>query len=327
MERNILVDRLKGYACFLVLFGHVILGVRTAGIDIPRFFEGLENFIWSFHVGLFLFLSGVVYRMTGEWRSKKTRLGFLLHKLGNLGIPYVVFSAVYILINSVVGQVNTRSSLRDILFLWKAPVAQYWFLYALFFLFCIWGLLSGRVNPWGLTLIVVLIGYLAPLAGLSLGCFGVVFSSALAFGVGTAVDFPKLAALPARAKWPVVAVHVAAGAVLVLLNRIEAPFVKELMLLLGIYASILLISLLQNCGPIARFLSFMNRYSFQTYLLHTIFTAGTRILLLRVGVTRWWIHVLLGTVLGIACSVLAAEIARRVKFLNFFFFPGKVCKF
>ena len=42
MERNVLVDRLKGYACFLVLFGHVIRGIRTAGISVPQFFEGME---------------------------------------------------------------------------------------------------------------------------------------------------------------------------------------------------------------------------------------------------------------------------------------------
>ena len=64
MERNVLVDRLKGYACFLVLLGHVIMGIRLAGMDIPEFFWGMEKFIWSFHVELFLFLSGVVYKVS-----------------------------------------------------------------------------------------------------------------------------------------------------------------------------------------------------------------------------------------------------------------------
>ena len=100
MERNVLVDRLKGYACFLVLFGHVIRGIRTAGVNIPQLFEWMELFIWSFHVALFLFLSGVVYHLTGEWKNHKTKYGFILHKLLGLGIPYVVFSVVYISINS-----------------------------------------------------------------------------------------------------------------------------------------------------------------------------------------------------------------------------------
>ena len=106
MKRNVLVDRLKGYACFLVLFGHVIMGVRLAGIPIPTFFEGMEKGIWSFHVALFLFLSGVVYKETGGWKSKNTKRKFITHKLWGLGIPYVVFSVVYIAINSLVGQVN-----------------------------------------------------------------------------------------------------------------------------------------------------------------------------------------------------------------------------
>ena len=75
MERNVLVDKLKGYACFLVLFGHVIMGIRLAGIPIPAFFEGVEKFIWSFHVALFMFLSGVVYKETGLWEKQVHKAG------------------------------------------------------------------------------------------------------------------------------------------------------------------------------------------------------------------------------------------------------------
>lgn len=323
MERNILVDKLKGYACFLVLFGHVIMGIRLAGVAIPSFFEGVELFIWSFHVALFLFLSGVVYRETGAWKGKKTRARFILHKLLNLGVPYVVFSAVYILINSLVGQANNQSAARDVLLIWKTPIAQYWYLYALFFLFCIWAGLSGWLKNWQITLLVVLLGYLLPLLGVGLGSFDVVFYSALAFGVGTFVSFPRLCKLPVWAKCTVIAAHLATGVFLILLGKIEAPFIKEMMILFGIYASIQFISLLQSCKPVAKFLLFMNRYSFQIYLLHTIFTAGIRIVLLRVGIAQWWVHVILGTVGGIGCSVLAAVIARKTKWLDLCFFPTK----
>ena len=95
------------------------------------------------------------------------------------------------------------------------------------------------------------------------------------------------------------------------------------MILFGIYSSIMFISILQNCKCIARFLDFVNKYSFQIYLLHTIFTAGVRIILLRMNIAQWWLHVLLGTVCGLVFSVLSAYIAKEVKFLNFFFFPTK----
>lgn len=323
MERNVLVDKLKGYACFLVLFGHVIMGIRLAGIPIPAFFEGVEKFIWSFHVALFMFLSGVVYKETGQWKSKSTRPGFVLHKLCSLGIPYVVFSTVYIAINALSGQANNQSTFWDILFIWKTPVAQYWFLYALFFLFCIWAALSKWLPDWAITLLVVLVGYIAPLFGVGFGSFGVVFSSALSFGLGTCLDFSKLLKPPVWGKWLVVLAHIVTGSVLAASGWIEAPWLGELMMVFGIYASIMLISLLRDYKPISQFLNFMNRYSFQTYLLHTIFTAGIRIVMLRLGITWWWLHVLVGTACGITFSVLASEIAKRIKCLNFFFFPTK----
>ena len=117
--------------------------------------------------------------------------------------------------------------------------------------------------------------------------------------------------------------HIVTGVVFVLLNKIEAPFIKEIMILFGIYSSIMFISMLQCCKPVAHFLDFVNKYSFQIYLLHTIFTAGIRIILLRMNIGQWWIHVLLGTACGLVFSVLAAVIAKKVKFLDFFFFPAK----
>ena len=190
-------------------------------------------------------------------------------------------------------------------------------------MFCIWTAFSGVLKNWQITLIVVLIGYLAPLFGIPLGSLDVVFYSALAFGIGTFVDFKSLTKLRTWAKCLVVILHIITGIIFILLKKIEAPFIKEIMILFGIYSSIMFISILQNCKAMAHFLDFVNKYSFQIYLLHTIFTAGTRIILLRLNITQWWIHILLGTTIGLAFSVLAAVIAKKVKCLNFFFFPSK----
>lgn len=323
MERNILVDKLKGYACFLVLFGHVIMGIRLAGINIPAFFEGVELFIWSFHVALFLFLSGVVYKETGEWKGKKNRLSFIIHKFINLGVPYVVFSTVYILINSFVGETNTNSSVLDVLNIWKTPVAQYWYLYALFFLFVIWTVFSKFLKNWQITVIVLLLGYGLPLLGVGLGSFDIVFYSALAFGIGTFVNFQEIIKLPIIVKCAVILAHLAVGVLLIVFGKIESPLYKEIMIVFGIYSSILLISIIQNVKPVSNFLLFINKYSLQIYLLHTIFTAGVRIILIRLNIVNWLIHVLVGTACGIVFSVLVAVAANKLKVLNIFFFPTK----
>lgn len=321
MERNVWVDRSKGYACFLVLFGHVIMGMRKAGIDMPGFFSGMETFIWSFHVALFLFLSGLVYQMTGGWESKRTKRAFLRYKLINLGVPYLVFSAIYILINSLVPSVNTASSVSDILFLWREPVAQYWYLYALFFLFCLWTVLSGTFRNWEITAGTVAFSYLAAAFGVELGSFAVVFSAALAFGLGTCVPLSRLERVPVWGRLLVISGHLLFGTVMIRFGVSDQPLMKELLLVLGIAASLFLVSLLTRSRLLSRLLDFMNRYSFQIYLLHTIFTAGIRILLLRFGVTQWCLHLVCGCVGGILCSVLAAWLAKRFRVLNLCFFP------
>ena len=85
-KRDLLVDSLKGYACFLVVLGHVIMGIRKAGSFSSDYEVLVENFIWTFHVALFMFLSGYVYHITGECNGKGSKLGFIKHKLLNLSM-------------------------------------------------------------------------------------------------------------------------------------------------------------------------------------------------------------------------------------------------
>ena len=273
MSRDVLIDRLKGYACFLVVLGHVIMGIRLAGIDVPCFFPMAETFIWSFHVSLFLFLSGQVYTLTGGWGGKETRLNFIKHKAITLGVPYIIFSVVYILINSFVGGANNQSSYADIFMIWKTPTAQYWFLYALFFLFVIWALL-GKFKTWQITVFIVGLAYIVPLLGGTFGFFEVVMYSALPFGVGTCVKISSVNKGHPAVKTAIILLHVAVCAVLIKLGVMGVFGVKEAVMFFGIYASILLISMLSGFGIVSRILDFINKYSFQTYLLHTIFTAG-----------------------------------------------------
>ena len=76
MKRDKLADALKGYACLLVVLGHVMIGIRTAGGSIPFFAETAETFIWSFHIDLFMFLSGYVYSVTGASKARAENLNF-----------------------------------------------------------------------------------------------------------------------------------------------------------------------------------------------------------------------------------------------------------
>jgi peptidoglycan/LPS O-acetylase OafA/YrhL len=174
--------------------------------------------------------------------------------------------------------------------------------------------------------VIVAFGYLAPMFDVNLGCFEVVFFSALAFGLGTFIKITYVEKLPIFLKVLICVLHIIAGAVLIRLDLIETAVIKELIMVAGICSSIAFISIVAKIGVVAKFLDFINKYSFQIYLLHTIFTAGIRIVLMRLNINQWYIHLVAGCICGLVCSVIAAIIAEKVKVFNICFFPSKTLK-
>ena len=324
--RNKLVDMLKGYVCFLVVFGHVIMGIRKANIQVPFFSIGLENFIWSFHVELFMFLSGYVYNATGGWQRKKTRTNFLLNKLLNLGVPYLTFSIVYIVINSVLGKgsVNTEYSLQSILRLWKTPIAQYWFLYNLLLLFIEFVVLDKWLKNWQITFVIFVIQVICSYCKISIPQpFNYFINMALYFGVGASVSSLKIAELNRLKQGLVILVHIGIAWVVLRFSLEQNIIISSLLSILGIVVSICLISILNKSTKMEKVLLGICKYSFPIYLIHTIFTAGMRIVMIKVGIENYYIHMFVGLIFGIVIPVLIAKVSDKISVAKFFFYPSK----
>lgn len=326
-ERNQSVDILKGYACFLVVFGHVIMGIRKAGMDVPVFFYWLEKFIWTYHVDLFMFLSGYVYSLIGAWKKQGTRTKFILYKLINLGIPYFCFSIVYIVINSLMGSsVNNALNLTDIFNLWRIPVAQYWFIYVLFFLFLFYVSMSKILKDWQIIGVLFIINILVRITGISLGYIQVALDMSIVFGVGVII---KRINYGEKALWPkicIMMVHILCVSIALVYGFNKIFVLEEMIALLGIFASIAFVSLISKVNTIKSILLFICRYSFPIYLLHTIFTAGLRIMMTKLSISNYFIQVIMGTVVGILVPVIIAYISNKLVFTDFVFYPVKTYK-
>lgn len=67
-------------------------------------------------------------------------------------------------------------------------------------------------------------------------------------------------------------------------------------------------------------LSAIAPYSFGIYLFHVFFTAGTRIALYRMDITQIEIHVLLGSVMGVAGPIVLQRVLRPHPVGSFLFF-------
>jgi fucose 4-O-acetylase-like acetyltransferase len=135
-ERNHWVDYAKCIGIILVVYGHIARGVQSAGIDIPQpFYEWADSVIYTFHMPLFFFLSGLFFFSSFK---KKGVLKFSSSKIDTVFYPYVVWSVFQGSIGaSLFLYTNGAVSHFDVFGLLVEPIAQFWFLYSLFFIFIV----------------------------------------------------------------------------------------------------------------------------------------------------------------------------------------------
>lgn len=162
------LDSLKGFAIFLVVVGHVVLGYIKADI-FPQFYNELQYIyaiIYSFHMPLFFLISGYLYKFT--WSKNNTGV---LKKIGNKFfnmVPlYLVFSLVFWLFKYYATlysniQMSEHFNFIDLIHIYIAPLAYLWFLYVLICLFIIIPLLESFIKPVLVFLVLFLLYIFAP---------------------------------------------------------------------------------------------------------------------------------------------------------------------
>ena len=74
------------------------------------------------------------------------------------------------------------------------------------------------------------------------------------------------------------------------------------------------------------FMDFIAKYTMQIFLMHTLFAAPLRAVLLKIGITSAAIHVILGLAISFAGPIIAAWIMKKTKWLEFFMYPNKFVK-
>ena len=133
-NRVFLIDYLKGIAIFLVVWGHAIEYAPHDGYDF--FINPVYIFIYSFHMPLFMFISGYLflYSMKDKdfWNISK-------NKFLQLIVPLIIWSFIYYFFRFVLGFYD----IKDLTLLEKAGLLFYryitsfpyelWFLWAVFF--------------------------------------------------------------------------------------------------------------------------------------------------------------------------------------------------
>ena len=112
------IDAVRGFAICLVVLGHMTFYLPCA----------VKIIIYSFHMPLFFFLSGIFYSV-----KKENFISFFYKKMKTLLFPYVCFSIIWIFVNQIWGLLDVRLSseisYKGLLLGMYAPL---WFLPCLF---------------------------------------------------------------------------------------------------------------------------------------------------------------------------------------------------
>lgn len=107
------MDSMKGFLIFLVVLGHTI----EAGVHDGEPYKALYTAIYSFHMPMFVMISGFVFSVDGSF--EKLKRGVI-----NLAEALVVFQFIHIVIDLVFG---TNPTLDDLV----KPKWTLWYLFSL----------------------------------------------------------------------------------------------------------------------------------------------------------------------------------------------------
>ncbi len=317
------VDDVKVIACILVVLGHFFQSMTKANIlpenDLYRWFNAT---IYYFHVPLFFICSGYLYQKYSKVNGFKSWKKNVAKKALALGVPYVTFTtATWILKKVFSGNVNDQiGGLGDTLLL--HPTAPYWYLYALFFIFLV-TLTFSNVKMAAVGLIAAFVAKLLILVGGGTGIYAVstVLTNEIWFVLGMSVCAFDLRLKGKSGRGIIIGILFLELSVAVYMANIQNSAVSFVLGLMACTAVILLaVDFEEKSGRAMRFLA---KYTMPIFLMHTLFAAPLRSVLLKIGIINAVVHVTMGLGISFVGPIVAAWIMKKTKWLEFFLYPNK----
>jgi fucose 4-O-acetylase-like acetyltransferase len=326
-DREAWPDAVKIVACILVVLGHFSQSmVKSDILPADSLYAWFQMTIYTFHVPLFFICSGYLYQSFTRMTTASDWWFNVRKKLLVLGVPYFVFTGVTLAMKAVAGDAaNTTAEASALETLFLNPTAPYWYLYALFFMFLMTPVVRSKRGI-ALTTAVACGAKVISLSGITENLLLPYFASTLLTNEIWFVAGMGIAWLGLQEKLG----QREAFFGLLFLPLSVVVYVWQLGAVaefcIGMLASLCVISFSVWIGPkVAESgaFSLLRDETMPVYLMHTLFAAPIRIVLLRVGVTAIAPHAVLGLFGSFAGPSFAMWIMERLKPLDFFVYPSR----
>ena len=326
-KRDVWVDNIKVIACTLVVLGHFYQSmVKTNILADTSFYRWFDSTIYYFHVPLFFICSGFLYQKYSKVNSFLAWKNNIMKKLLALGVPYFVFSLITWSLKRVFSSsVNEQvGGLFETLI--NTPVSPYWYLYVLFVLFFI-TITTKDIKQQMVLLIISFIMKLLKCFGVTVGIYFVDKTMDnwiwLVLGMTLVYDLSKLCS---KAVGTILFIVFLFGSTLVEMGLLHVRLVGFILALLACYSVISIVHSFFKDGVQNKYWQFCAKYTMPVFLMHTLFAAPFRSVLLKLGIDNLIIHVVLGLAISFVGPVFAMLILEKIKPLDFIVYPTRYIK-
>lgn len=320
------IDEVKVIACILVVLGHFFQSMTKANI-LPEndLYKWFNTTIYYFHVPLFFICSGYLYQKYSKVNDFTSWKKNMAKKALALGVPYVTFStATWVLKTVFSGSVNDQiGGLGDTLLL--HPTSPYWYLYALFFIFLVTPTFSA-VKMAAVGLMVAVAAKIFILTGGDTGVYAVsvVLANEIWFVLGMSICALNMEIRGKKLQGAVIGLLFLGLSVAVYMVNVRSLAVSFALGLVACTAVILLVTAYEEKS--GNTMEFLAKYTMPIFLMHTLFAAPLRAVLLKIGVTNALVHVVLGLGISFVGPIAVAWIMQKTKWLEFFLYPNKIVR-
>jgi len=326
--RDAWVDYAKAIGILLVVYGHVARGVYNADIPLDvALYERVDSIIYSFHMPLFFFLSGLFFFHSLRRRGPAS---LVANKIDTIIYAYVLWSLIQGLAEVWLSEYTTgTTTLSEVLSLWD-PRVQFWFLYALFLVV--------------MTAIVVYRSEAGPLvaAVLAISAVAYVYQDAIPsalhsdyvvknfvfFALG--VWFSSVKDQVSRNAVPWAAAGIVAFVSAQYIFHVELGLsysdkgIASLLLATVSILAVTSVSMLLARTP-ARWVLAVGSASMAIYVMHILAGSGARIILARLlGVQDAAIHLIAGCLAGVLLPMLIVRLSGRLGVKGLFEAPPRL---
>lgn len=324
-KREIWVDNVKVFACILVAMGHFFQSMTKANI-VPTntVYQWFDETIYLFHVQLFFICSGYLYQKYSRVDTFVSWRNNIVKKALALGVPYFTFSLVTWVLKTVFSSsVNEQSNgLFQTLFL--KPASPYWYLYCLFLIFMITPTFKNKKSACCGLLIALGFKVISIIGWSSAYALSITLANEVWFVIGMClcvVDVERFFNMKKCCYLGIAAMIVFTIGSVVYWQGTRGI----LSFVLGLLACVAVVFLFGYfCKRDARRVWPVAKYTMPIFLMHTIFAAALRSILLKIGITNAVLHVILGLAISFLGPIITAKVMHYFKWMEFFVYPIKL---